>query len=131
MTVYTRLTALSIARAMLCGPQEAGGLVARIEACLGGTAPWCHQLAQRCARLPGEQWRRLTPRTLANLVERDEGYESACHARPPPCVRRYLLHWPQRMQAPPLGLDRVQRPDWRTARRWRSGWACRPVACGA
>lgn len=112
MTLYTRLTALSIARTMLCGPQEADGLVARIEACLGSTAPWCHKLAQRCARLPGEQWRRLTPRTLADLVERDEGYEGAWRTRPTPYVRRYLLHWPHRMQAPPLGLDWVQLPDW-------------------
>lgn len=112
MTLYTRLTALSIARAMLCGPQDADGLVARIEACLGSAAPWCHKLAQRCARLPGKQWRRLTPRTLADLVERDEGYEGAWHNGPAPYVRRYLLHWPHRMQAPPLGLHQVQLPDW-------------------
>lgn len=107
-----RLTAIAIARAMLAGRAEPRGLQARIAACLGTPAAWSGPLAERCARLPGEHWRRLTPRTLADLVQRDPGYQGAWRAHDKPQVRRHLLRVRTTMQPPPLGLDRCAVPDW-------------------
>jgi hypothetical protein len=65
--------------------------------------------------LPGEHWRRLTPRTLASLIERDPGYRQAWAAPTAdarPRARRYILRVRGGMQPLPLGLDRCQLPDW-------------------
>jgi len=107
-----RLTALAVARAMLAGPPSATGLAARMRACLGGDAAWHVVLAERCAHLPGEHWRRLTTRTLATLIERDTGYARAWLADEKPSVRRHILRERTGMKALPLGLDRCQVPYW-------------------
>lgn len=112
MSRLHRLTALAIARAMLAGAPTADGLAARMRACLDADPPWITPLAQRCARLPGEQWRRLAPRPLADLIERDPGYQAAWARPDPPQARRYLLHRPHRLQPLPVGLEDCPRPDW-------------------
>jgi RNA-directed DNA polymerase len=110
-----RLTALAMARALLAGEQEPRGLAARLEACLGERSVWTEALARRIAQLPGEQWRRLSPRTLASLVEHDEGYHKAWQGEARPYVRRYLLRENTRLAAPPLGLETCLRPHWPTS----------------
>ncbi len=112
MPTPTRLTALAVARAMLAGNPSPAGLAARMRACLDADAAWYLPLAQRCARLPGEHWRRLTPRTLARSIEGDTGYQQAWLAEPKPSVRRYILRERTGMQPLPLGLDRCQVPYW-------------------
>lgn len=112
MASLTRLTALALARAMLAGSPSAAGLVARMRACLDAEAAWHGPLAERCARMPGERWRRLTPRTLASLIERDVGYQHAWLAEHKPSVRRYILRERVGMNPLPLGLDRCQVPYW-------------------
>ncbi len=112
MSTLTRLTALAVARAMLAGGQDAAGLAARMRACLDVDAAWYGPLAERCARLPGEHWHRLTPRTLASLIERDVGYQHAWLAEHEPRVRRYILRERRGMNPLPLGLDRCQVPFW-------------------
>jgi RNA-directed DNA polymerase len=112
MPSLTRLTALAVARALLAGNQSAAGLAARMRACLDVDAAWYGPLAARCARLPGEHWRRLTPRTLAGLIERDIGYQHAFLADPKPRMRRYILRERSGMNPLPLGLDRCQVPYW-------------------
>lgn len=112
MASLTRLTALALARAMLAGNPTADGLAARMRACLDADAAWYGPLALRCARMPGEHWRRLTPRTLANLIERDVGYRHAWLADQKPRVRRYILRERVGMNPLPLGLDRCQVPYW-------------------
>lgn len=112
MPSLRRLTALAIARAMLAGPPGAASLAARMRACLGADAAWCRPLAERCARLPGEHWRRLTPRSLAELIERDTGYQAAWHSAQPPRARRYILRVRTHLQPPPLGLDMCPLPLW-------------------
>ena len=77
MLTLSRLTALAVARAMLAASPGAASLAARMRACLDADAAWYLLAAERCARLPGEHWRRLTPRTLASLIERDIGYQHA------------------------------------------------------
>ena len=101
-----------------CRPRHAGrqpsaaGLAARMRACLDADAAWYGPLAERCARMPGEHWRRLTPRTLASLIERDVGYQHAWLAEHKPKVRRYILRERVGMNPLPLGLDRCQVPYW-------------------
>ena len=115
MPTLSRLTALAVARAMLAGSANAAGLTARMRACLGAEAVWALPIAQRCARLPGEHWRRLTARSLASLIERDPGYLQAWTAEDRaarPAVRRYILRVQTGMQPPPLGLDRCPLPSW-------------------
>lgn len=115
MPTLIRLTALAIARAMLAGSPSAAGMAARIRACLDADAVWAPPIAQRCAQLPGEHWRRLTPRTLASWIERDPDYRQAWTAEgagAKPNVRRYILRERTGMQPPPLGLDRCQLPYW-------------------
>ena len=112
MPTSTRLTALALARAMLAGRPEAAGLAARMRSCLDADAPWTAPLAQRCARLPGEHWRRLTPRTLASLIERDPGYRQAWRAETRPRVRRLFLRERTGMNPLPLGLENCQVPYW-------------------
>ncbi len=115
MASVRRLTALALARAMQAGAPTAEGLAARLHACLGGAAAWCGPLAERCARLPGEHWRRLTLRSLADLVERDPGYRQAWQpgqAAPPPTARRYILRPAPPLPPAPLGLHHTLRPDW-------------------
>ena len=62
--------------------------------------------------MPGERWRRLTPRSLASLIERDSGYERAWSAPNPPFARRYILRARERLNPLPLGLERSQMPCW-------------------
>jgi RNA-directed DNA polymerase len=110
-----RLTALALARAMLAGTQSADGLAARVGACLRARAEWHHLLARRCARIPGEQWRRLAPRTLATLVERDAAYQSAWLADEKPNARRWILRAQTQLAPLPLGLETCRRPHWPTS----------------
>jgi RNA-directed DNA polymerase len=112
MPSLKRLTALAVARAMLAGNPGAAGVAARMRACLDADAVWIAPLATRCARLPGEQWRRLSPRTLASLVERDSGYQEAWSKEPKPRVRRYILREAVGLHPPPLGLHHCQLPHW-------------------
>jgi len=112
MSKSQHLTALALARAMLAGPPQANGLAARMQACLGRRWDWMAPLAQRCARLPGEHWRRLTPRSLAVLIANDAGFQAAWRAGQPPEIRRHLLGAQAQMQAAPLGLEQLLRPDW-------------------
>lgn len=97
---------------MLVGGQNAAGLAARMRACLDVDAAWYRPLAERCARLPGEHWRRLTPRTLASLIERDAGYQHAWRSDRKPSARRYILRERVGMNPLPLGLDRCRVPYW-------------------
>lgn len=112
MSKLTRLTALALAHAMLAGSREADGLMARMRACLDADASWYQPLAQRCARLPAEHWRGLTTRTLADLIERDAGYQHAWLADRKPEARRYILRERQGMLPLPLGLHRCAIPYW-------------------
>jgi RNA-directed DNA polymerase len=112
MPTLARLTALAVARAMLAGSPSVAGMVARMRACLDVDAAWYTPVAQRCARLPGEHWRRLTPSTLASLIERDVGYQHAWLAEHKPQARHYILRERVGMNALPLGLDHCQVPYW-------------------
>lgn len=112
MPTLARLTALALARAMLAGEPSAAGLAARMRACLDADAAWHGPLAERCARTPGEHWRRLTPRTLASLIERDAGYRHAWLTEHRPRVRRYILRERAGMNPLPLGLEACQLPQW-------------------
>jgi RNA-directed DNA polymerase len=106
------LTALALARAMLAGPPSARGLAARMRAGIAADAPWCTELAERCARIPPERWRRLTTRSLADLVEHDSHYSAAWRSQNPPVARRYILRERSSMGRPPLGLERCSMPYW-------------------
>ncbi|HEY4080682.1 MAG TPA: reverse transcriptase family protein [Burkholderiaceae bacterium] len=108
MPSLRRLTALAIARAMLAGEAHADGLHARMRICVEADPPWLAVLAQRCAALPGEHWRRLTPRSLATLIEQDAGYQDAA----PLMARSYILREASGMQPLPLGLENCQVPYW-------------------
>jgi hypothetical protein len=115
MPTLSRLAALALARAMLAAGPGARGLAARMRACLAADAAWIAPIAQRCARLPGEHWRRLSARPLASLIERDPGYQQAwrtADAAARPQVRRYILRPHGGMQPLPLGLERCQLPCW-------------------
>ena len=99
---------------MLAGPPTAAGLAARMRACLDSQALWCAVVAERYARLPGEQWQRLSVQSLAALLENDEIYREAWRPEPghsPPFARHYILREARGMQPPPLGLERCRLPD--------------------
>ncbi len=115
MAHLKRLTALALARALLAGDRNAPGLAARLRACLGADAPWCRPLAERCARLPGEAWRRHTVSSLGRWIEADAGYRAAWQADGPgprPTVRRHLLRERRGMNPRPLGLHHCTVPNW-------------------
>ena len=109
-----RLTALALARAMLAGPQAAEGLAARMWICLDEQPAWCTVVAARYARLPGEQWRRLSVRSLATLIEREPTYLQAWSPErsSQPFARSYILREAAGMTALPLGLAHCQLPYW-------------------
>jgi hypothetical protein len=115
MPTPRRLTALAIARAMLAGPPDAAGLVARMRACLDAHADWHAPLALRCSHIGRERWRALPVRTLATLVERDRGYEEAWRSDARPSARRYILCERNGMRPLPLGLHHCQIPHWPNA----------------
>lgn len=109
-----RLTALALARAMLAGERRSVGLAARMCVCLGQEQDrppdWLLALAERCGRMPGEQWLRLTPRVLAALLERDAGFRAAWASAERPFARHYLLRVRDRMSPPLLGLEHCRLP---------------------
>lgn len=109
-------TALALAHALLAGPRTVAGLAARAGACLGTAEAWQHTLAERCARLPGEHWQRLSPRLLAAWLLHDAGLQqawAAAQARGQPlAVRRWLLRVATAQQPLPLGLHQCQVPYW-------------------
>ncbi len=116
MADIRRLTALAVARAMLAGPPTAEGLRARTAACLDmpaqGQPVWCHELAARLARLPGEQWHAMQPGELADRIEADPAWVVAWTPPHRQQVRRYLLRPPTRQGRLPLGLDHCELPQW-------------------
>lgn len=112
MAQLQRLTALAVARAMLAGPPTVAGLSARMRACLRSKAFWTPSLAERCAAMAGERWRRLTPRTLAALVLPDAGFQLGWATRRRPFVRHLFVGEARAQQRPPLGLDHVVLPQW-------------------
>jgi RNA-directed DNA polymerase len=116
MPTIRRLTALALARAMLAGRPSVDGLAARLCACVGTRSAWQRALAERAARLPGEQWQRLTVRSLADWIERDTDYGAAWRGQEQerPCARRYILRESTRLQPPPVGLETCLRPHWPT-----------------
>ena len=68
MASVRRLTALALARALLAGAQAPAAMAGRLAHVLGRTATWQHDVAARAAKLPGEHWGRLQPRTLADWI---------------------------------------------------------------
>ncbi|KQY86203.1 reverse transcriptase family protein [Pelomonas sp. Root1444] len=104
-------TARALARAMLAGPHEAGGLAARMAACLDARPPWLAALAEAMARVPGEVWRRLDVATLARRVDAHDGFAEAWFSAARPEARRWLLRAPDAPAPAPAGLER---PDWPT-----------------
>lgn len=113
MPSIQRVTALAIARALLAGPQEPGGLAARVRLCLGtGACDWHGELAARIAKLSALHWQYLTPRALARLVEIDPGYQHAWISDERPTAHRWILREAQGPRPAPLGLERIQRPAW-------------------
>jgi RNA-directed DNA polymerase len=127
MPSLQRHTALALARAMLAGSPSASGLTARMKACLDSDAAWYRPLAERCTRLPGEQWRRLTPRSLADWIERDTGYQQAWVADSKPRVRRYILREQVGMNPLPLGLEQCKLPCWPNTAALAQGLAVSPA----
>jgi retron-type reverse transcriptase len=112
MPSLDHLTALALARALLAGPPHADGLAARMRVCLQADALWLMPLAERCAAMPGELWRRQTHRSLARLIEADPGYRQAWASAARPEARHYLLQARDQLNDAPLGLHQVQRPEW-------------------
>jgi RNA-directed DNA polymerase len=116
MPTLRRHTALALARAVLAGRPDAAGIAARVRACLAApVAPWQVALAERCARMPGELWRRQTARSLASLIERDPGFLQAWASAHRPQARRYILRVLTRMNPLPLGLHDTHVPSWPNA----------------
>ncbi len=112
MSVAHKHLALALAHALLAGERRPDALAARLQACTGQRAPWQGPLAERLARLPGEHWRRLTPRSLAAWLLRDAGCQQAWAGAEPPAARRYILRV-ARQQAPlPLALEAHAVPHW-------------------
>jgi len=114
MARLSRLTALALARALLAGPHQAQGLAARMANCLGlglGPRPWLETLALRLARMPGERWARLEPRSLATLIEKEQAFRDACASEAPPRPQRYLLRPREHKAGAPLGLEACDLPD--------------------
>ena len=116
MATLRRLTALALARGVLAGQQDAAGVAARIRFCLAAPpAAWHTALAERCARMPGEIWRRQTVRSLATLIERDAGFLQVWASPHRPEARHYILRVHARMNALPLGLHDTHVPAWPNA----------------
>ncbi len=105
------LTALALARALLAGGLGERAFVQRMAHCLGGEQLWMHALAQRAAALPGGQWRRLEPRSLAHWIRRDAGYQAAWQTPIKPSVRHHILQARQHKFDAPLGLEQCALPD--------------------
>jgi hypothetical protein len=112
MPKIQRLTALALARAMLAGEPTAKGLVWRMHACLDSQPDWCEAIAQRCARMSPERWRRLPHRALATLIQSDIAYREAWQSHDRPSVRRYILRERQGMGLFPAGLEHCVLPCW-------------------
>jgi RNA-directed DNA polymerase len=113
MATLRRLTALAIGRAMLAGPPNESGIAARLGHCTGSRgATWQLELARRCARLSIEHWRRLTARSLADLIEGDAGFIQAWASADRPQARNYFVAAEPRMQPLPLGLHECRIPHW-------------------
>jgi hypothetical protein len=111
MPTVRRLTALALARALLAGAQAPAAMAGRIQHVVGRPGAWQHDLAARAANLPGEHWRRLQPRTLADWIERNAAYRAAWLSAAPPAARRHILRPPAHKLAAPLGLHEADLPD--------------------
>jgi RNA-directed DNA polymerase len=112
MASNRRLTARAMARALLAGTQQRQGLLARLRLCLGVDFEWQTALARRVAALPAAQWPGLQARSLARLIENDDGYQNAWRGEHKPCVRHYFLQPRSQQATPPLGLHHLTLPQW-------------------
>lgn len=102
--------ALGLARALLAGPRQLHGMVARVEAALGERSPWAADL---CAALMGRPlglWASLTVPRLAQQVRREPAFVAAVESDRPPVLRCPVLT-PERMRPAPLGLEHCAVPQ--------------------
>lgn len=106
---YRHLVARGLARALLAGPPEREGLLARAVQALGGSCPSLPVLVEELLPIPGPVWQRLTAQTLADRLVLTDGFHEVLHEREAPFIRRWILR-PSAMSMPPLGLDGLPLP---------------------
>lgn len=104
---------MGIARAMLAGPQQLEGIVARVRQATGCRAAWTQSLSLVALQQGPMAWSALTPSALAESLLTDAAFSSAFASATPPRLLRYILRTGQQ-RPPPLGLDRVDLPRWDT-----------------
>lgn len=110
---YPLLIAIGIARAMLAGPQQWEGLIARVQQATGSQPVWADSLARIAQQVGPSRWPTLPPAMLAELLLADAAFSSAFASSTPPGLRRYFLRTGQQ-RPPPLGLDQLDLPRWDT-----------------
>lgn len=106
---YRHLVARGLARALLAGPPEREGLLARAVQALDGTCPALQGLVDELLPIPLPVWQRLTAQTLADRLVETDGFHGLLHERGAPFIRRWILR-SSAMSIPPLGLDGLSSP---------------------
>jgi RNA-directed DNA polymerase len=106
---YRHLVARGLARALLAGPPERDGLLARATQALGGTCATLPALVDELLPIPDPVWQQLTAQTLADRLVQTDGFQDVLHEQEAPFIRRWILR-PSAMSMPPLGLEGLPLP---------------------
>jgi hypothetical protein len=106
---YRRSVALGLAQAMLAGPLNEQGLVARLRAATGERGPWIETIARSVATTYAVSWPLLRAEALAERVLLEPAFHNAFTGAEPPRLRHYILR-PNKQLPPPLGLDEIELP---------------------
>lgn len=106
---YRSLVAKGLARAMLAGPPEREGLLARSRRALDGDLKALTPLVDELLPIPRPVWERMQAADLAERLLRTENFGELLYEGEAPYVRGWILRT-SKMTVPPLGLDGLVLP---------------------
>jgi RNA-directed DNA polymerase len=106
--------------AMLAGPPDAPGIVARLTSAFGAYAGWMDEIARECAQDFTRRWDDTQAVDLAGLFERNTAFDAAWTSDARPEVVRIIRRAPAQRPPPPLltHLDLPHLPTLRDLADW-------------
>jgi hypothetical protein len=106
---YRHLVATGLARALLAGPPQREGVLARAAQALGHANACLPRLADELLPVPATTWHRLTAHDLAARIVLTDGFADLMAECEAPHIRRWILR-PSAMVPAPLGLEDLGLP---------------------
>jgi len=109
-TRYRHLVATGLARAMLAGPPDREGVLARTRYALGEGAPPPEPLVDTLLPVSRSSWLAMQADELAQRITRTDAFQELLFKHRAPYVQRWFVQPSSQMRPAPLGLDGLDLP---------------------